>query len=82
MAEENSIFYHLFRESQGYQNYDYGYSKQLKPGLLLRLVVSDGWIYPQIEQSESMEETQIIGLKRIKYQNELIELEQTLIKII
>lgn len=81
-----SIFEENFRESLGYKNLNYGYSKRHKERLeiTIRLISSNGWIYPQIEQAPefSGEDLNIITLERIRNQNELIELEKVLNKIL
>lgn len=61
-------------------NIDYGYSRNIELEKVLRLIVSDGWLYPQIEQSPEMsnEETQIVSLNRIKYLHELQNLWKVL----
>lgn len=81
-----SIFEENFRESLGYRNLDYGYSKRLENRIeiTIRLITANGWVYPQIEQTPefSSEDLNIITLNRIKYQHELIKLEEILNQIL
>lgn len=57
----------------GLSNMDYGYDISIDLDKTLRLIVSDGWFYPQIEEMPETAngEIQVVSLNRIKYVHEL-----------
>lgn len=80
-----SIYEQGFLEEQGFFNSDYGWSYDIKPPTkILRLISSNGYMYPQIEELAEFSngEAQIVSLERINKQSELIELKSVLSKIL
>lgn len=64
----------------GFENFDYGVHLELNVDLVLRLIISNGEYYPQLEKAPefSSEEYQCIGLERLDYVHQLQNLYFTL----
>jgi len=60
-------------EMCGFEQLDYGYQKTHELTTIIRLIVSDGYFYPQIEEAPEMshQDTQIVSVNRIEYVHEL-----------
>jgi hypothetical protein len=67
-------------DNAGFENIDYGYHRKVDETTTLRLIISNGLYYPQIEQigEFSNSESQVVCLKSIKYLHELKNIWSTL----